>query len=235
MQLPPLIEARLVQRYKRFFVDAQLEDGQIVTAHCPNPGRMSSVLAEGQRIWLSKSPSLTRRLAWTWELAEAPEGGFVGVNTTRPNKLVAEALLARALPEVAEYTTVVPEVGIAPGVRVDFCLTHADGSVTYLEVKNVHLREGETALFPDCVTARGTKHLYTLTKFAMLGTKTAVIYVVQRSDCRSFGVASHLDPIYAAAAKAADEAGVKFFAYQCEVSRDEIRLQQPLPIEEYRL
>ena len=40
IQFDPLIEGVLIKRYKRFLADIQLNNGEIVTAHCANTGPM---------------------------------------------------------------------------------------------------------------------------------------------------------------------------------------------------
>ena len=41
IEFDPLIEGVLIKRYKRFLADIQIDNGEIVTAHCANTGPVS--------------------------------------------------------------------------------------------------------------------------------------------------------------------------------------------------
>jgi sugar fermentation stimulation protein A len=230
MRFPrPLERGRLVQRYKRFLADVELDDGQAVTAHCPNPGAMLGLNTPGLPVWLSKSDAPNRKLAHTLELVEAG-GGLVGVNTMHPNRLAAEALAAGAIPELAGYENVKPEVRYGHNSRVDFLLTSPGRPTCFLEIKNVHLsRGGGLAEFPDCVAARSLKHLRELAREVEGGARAVMLFVVQRTDCARFDTAPDLDPAYAAGLTEAEGRGVEILCYGCDISSEEIRLMRPLP------
>ncbi len=230
MQFSSTLErGRLVQRYKRFFADVVLDDGREVTAHCPNPGAMLGLNLPGLPVWLSVSDSPTRKLPHTLELVEA-DGGLVGVNTMHPNRLVAEALAADAIPELAGYAEVRREVKYGANSRVDFLLTAPDRPQCWLEIKNCHLsRGGGLAEFPDCVAARSLKHLKELSREAEAGARAVMLFVIQRTDCTHFDTAPDLDPAYAEGLIEAAGRGVEIICYACEISSEAVRLHRPMP------
>jgi sugar fermentation stimulation protein A len=225
----PLARARLLRRYKRFLADVVLEEtGEEVTIHVPNPGAMLGLNTPGLDVWVSRSPSPTRKLPHTLELVEA-DGGLVGVNTMHPNRLAAEALREDRISELSGYDSVRPEVKYGTASRVDFLLQGAERPACWLEIKNCHLsRGGGLAEFPDCVAARSAKHLKELEAMVAAGDRAAVLFVVQREDCDAFAACHDLDPVFAKALDQAADAGVEVLVYACEMRTTGIRLERRL-------
>lgn len=224
----PLLRGRLVRRYKRFLADVILDDGTEITAHCPNPGAMLGLNAPGLPAWVSRSDNPRRKLAHTLELVEVA-GSLVGVNTMHPNRLVAEALAAGAIPELAGYAAR-PEVKYGAASRVDFLLTAPGRPDCFLEVKNCHLsRGGGLAEFPDCVAARSLKHLVELSREVAAGRRAVMLFVIQRTDCHRFDTAADLDPAYAKGLTAAAAAGVEVLCYDCDIELNAVRLARSVP------
>ena len=208
---PDLITGHLVSRYKRFFADIELENGEVITAHCANTGPMTGVCKLGSPVLVSHHPSPKRKLAYSWEAIYLDEQ-WIGINTSLPNRVIGHMLDRHLLPELEPYNTVKGEVSYGnEKSRIDFLLTNGEDSSqkTYVEVKNTTWCMGSLALFPDTVTTRGQKHIRELMSVLTEDTSAALIFFINRGDCDRFAAGAEADPEYARLLKEAIAKGVK--------------------------
>lgn len=222
MQFPsPLIEARLIKRYKRFLADMELADGSTVTAHCPNTGSMLGCQPDHARVWLTESDNPKRKLRYTWELVETTPGEFACINTARPNAQVREAVESQRVAELHGYSRCRTEVKYgAENSRIDLHLSgHPNLPDAWVEVKNVTLCEDGQGFFPDAVTARGQKHLRELMAQAQAGERAVLFFCVNHTGIESVRPASHIDPHYSALLLEAAAAGVEVIAYRADLAQ----------------
>jgi sugar fermentation stimulation protein A len=145
--------------------------------------------------------------------------------------LVADVLGTGLIPELRDYASVRREVKYGTNSRVDFLLESKGRRPCYLEVKNVHLmRKPGLAEFPDCVTARGAKHLGELATVVAGGARAVQLYIIQIPSADRFAVAREIDPAYAAAFDRARARGVEMLAWRCAVTVEGIEIAAPVPI-----
>ena len=232
----PLLRGTLIQRYKRFLADVRLDDGTIVTATCPNTGSMMGLKNPGQTVWLSTSDSPTRKYKHTWELVEHDLGkgpALVGVNTSHPNRIVAEAIADGKLKTLTGFKTLERERKYGKNSRIDILLSDPDKGVAYVEVKNVHMsRRAGRAEFPDSVTERGAKHLAELSDMVRAGHRATMIFLIQRGDVTALSLARDVDATYGTAFDLAAKAGVEMLAMRCKMTTTGIHADKLIPLRE---
>ncbi len=235
MKFPtPLIKGTLIKRYKRFLADVSLENGDEITAHCANPGAMLGLKEPGSLVWLSPATNPKRKLKYSWELIQTNDFNkktLVGINTSLPNKLAEEAILDGTIKELQGYKTLTREVKYGKNSRIDILLGDPEtgDQNCYVEVKNVHLlRHNNLSEFPDSVTTRGAKHLKELSDMVNQGHRAVMLYLIQREDCESFGLADDIDKAYNEAFLKAIDVGVEAIAYKCKLTTTEIKVTKPV-------
>lgn len=238
----PLLEGKLLKRYKRFFADVEL-NGEVVVAHVPNTGSMKGCAEPGSLCLLSPASNPERKLKYTLEMVKTPSS-WVGVNTGHPNHLVRELWESKTLSHWQEYDGGQLEVKISKETRLDMALwknsqdrvlkngklTSIEAPLHFIEVKNVSLAENGTALFPDAVTERGQKHLRELMELIEQGHSCEIVFVIQRQDCRKFSPADDIDPEYGKLLREAHKKGLRITPLSCQLSNDSLKLE-PTPLE----
>jgi sugar fermentation stimulation protein A len=226
----PPIRGRFLRRRKRFFADVELDSGEVVTAHCANTGSLVGCLAEGSPTWLRDSRNPARVLRTTWQAIRIGRT-WVNVDTSLPNRVVAEALAAGAIQELAGYASVRREVPYGRASRIDLLLEAPERPPCYVEVKSTTLARDDAALFPDAPTERGTKHLAELARMARHGARAVQFFFVSRRDVARFAPADDIDPEYGRALRRAARAGVELLAFTARVEARRLVLDAPLPVE----
>ena len=225
----PLLSAgTLIKRYKRFLADVELENGEIVTAHCPNTGSMKECSENGRPVYLSCHDNPKRKLKYTWELIEMPTS-LVGVNTLLSNRLVARSIEAATIEELRGYDEIRREVNIGNHSRIDLLLSNGENRHCYIEIKNCTLVTDGVARFPDAVTVRGQKHLKELHRLAVAGNRCVMFYFIQRMDAGVFKPADHIDAAYGKALRQAVDNGVEVLVYDVHIDLNGISLRNKVP------
>ena len=219
-----LIAGRLIKRYKRFFVDVEI-NGKIITAHCPNTGSMYGLLKKNNKVWLTKSNNPNRKLKYTLQIIQVKKTK-VGVNTHIANKIVLEALQNNLIKKFDKKIEIKPETKFGLNSRFDFLITK-NNLKAFIEVKNVTLsRKKGVAEFPDAVTSRGLKHIKELINANKKGYKIYILYLIQRNDCKSFNIAKDIDPEYSDLLSKAIKKRLNVLCFDCKFSPKGIKLNQ---------
>lgn len=222
----PLVHGHLIKRYKRFLADIKLDNDSVITAHCTNSGAMTSCIEDNAEVYLSPASNPNRRTPYTWEMIKI-NGTWIGVNTFNPNKIAVEIMSNGSFAPLAGYTTIKPETKYGDS-RFD---VYAENSHErcFVEVKNVTMKIGEFARFPDAITQRGQKHLNSLMKAKSDGYRAVMLYIIQRTDVNTFGPAWDIDSSYAKTLIKAVEHGVEVIPLQVQVSPEQIVPLKTIP------
>lgn len=157
------------------------------------------------------------------------DGKWVGVNTGLPNQFAYWAIENNKIEGLGGFDMLKREV-VFHDSRIDI-YGEQNGKSCYIEVKNVTLKEGDRAEFPDAVSKRAQKHLRTLMLAKEREMRAVMLYVVQRMDVCRFAPAKTIDPEYAELLKEASQAGVEVFVLQAELQPKSIIPHVLLPFD----
>ncbi len=220
-------------RPNRFRMEVELDDGSMVSAHCPNPGRMEELFTGGEQVSLRLAPPTTstiKRVTTHDVLGVLYKDHWVSIDSRLPNSLVAEALARGAITELTDW-----QVGRAEHTwgssRFDFLLKGPEGEKGLMEVKSCTLVEQGIAIFPDAPTLRGARHLRELAESTNQGYRAWALFCIQRPDAEKWRPHREMDPDFALACREAHDAGVELMAYTCDFDGVTLTLRKGVPVE----
>lgn len=227
------IPSRLIRRYKRFLADVQLDNGEVITVHTPNTGSMLGCAEPGFTAWIYDSDNPKRKYRWSWLLVENHEGVRIGINTALANDLVEEGIRGGVIAELQGYRQIRQEVKSTSGAsRFDLFLVAGENQKDcYVEVKSVTAKaEDGLGIFPDAISARGTKHLLDLREMVAQGFRAVLLFCVQRDDISALRGAYEIDTRYAETLKEVSQNGVEIYAYVADLTPQEVKLVHSIPV-----
>ena len=130
------------------------------------------------------------------------------MDTALQNTVFAKAVQAGVIPWL-KGCSVINRNPLVNGVRLDFLLKCRELEVL-VETKSAVLRgpNGE-AMYPDCPSARGRKHVRTLIELASAGRRTAFVFIAALPGVRCFKPYREGDPVMEALIADAIKRGVE--------------------------
>lgn len=227
MNFETLHHGKLIKRYKRFLADITLDSGEVITAHVPNSGRMTSTIEENCDVWVTHHDNPKRKLKYTLELTKIGNE-LICTNTGVANKLGVEAIQNGIIKELQGYESIKTEQKYGQNSRIDILLEKEDQKC-YVEIKSVTLKIDDHLAFPDAVTSRGAKHLNELCDMVKEGHRAVMLYIVQRTDDLPFRIANEIDKKYFEAFEEVTKKGVEVIVYQSNISTDTIQIEKKIP------
>ena len=223
MQYTNMIPGVFLARPNRFIAHVEIE-GQTEIVHVKNTGRCRELLSVGAQVWCQKSDNPTRKTKY--DLITVRKGSrLINMDSQAPNQAAKEWLQEGGLGEIQNLR---PETKHGDS-RFDFSFVK-DGKTCFLEVKGVTLETDGVCAFPDAPTERGAKHLRGLTEAAREGCGAYVLFVIQMADVEYLHPNDATDPEFGKALREAAAAGVEVLAVDCEVTVDEMKIRQFVPV-----
>ncbi len=174
-------DCRIVERFNRFVVIIEV-NGYYHPAHITNTGRLSEFMVKGRKAFCFR----THHQGTTdFRLFAIAESGFGALIDTQLQMQAFEQALEQNLIPWLDGSRMLKRNAPLGTSRIDYLLEHY-GKVGYLEVKSAVLRDGTYAMYPDCPSERGRKHIHELSAYVKGGGKGILLFMAALANVTAF-------------------------------------------------
>ena len=197
------VECRIVERLNRFVVKVEL-DGSYHRACTNNTGRLHQFLINGKTGFCTRNekPGKTE-----YRLFGIRDNGLGAIIDTRLQMQAFERAVEMELIPWLKDSEIQKRNARLGDSLIDYLL-ESNGKETYLEVKSAVLREDHFAMYPDCPTERGRRHIRELTDYVRKGGEAIILFIAALPDVTAFKPDQSADPELSRLLKEAQKAGV---------------------------
>jgi sugar fermentation stimulation protein A len=221
--IPDYVECAIRRRLNRFVVEVSLK-GRTEHAHINNTGRLLEFLVEGRKA--ACLPTSGGKTSYRL-FAISEEAGWALIDTQFQMRAFEQAVKQRRIPWLSGWRLQRRNPRLGESV-LDYLFANEKGSgELYMEVKSAVLRDGSYAMYPDCPTLRGQRHIRTLIDHARRGEKAAICFMAAFKGATAFRPYANGDPVVAALLKQAKGEGVETRAVSMHFNGKGIRLGNP--------
>jgi len=207
LDLRPILTVAIRRRLNRFVVSVE-HKGKMRRAHINNTGRLEQFLVPGRTGFGLFPP---RPGATDMRLFAVADGNAAAVIDTQLQMRAFErSVEAGLIPWLKGYTSFKRHAPQEHS-RIDYRWEGA-GAPLWLEAKSAVLRQGERAMYPDCPSLRGQRHIRTLTALAQAGGRAAILFIAALPRVNAFSPHRAADPVHSDLLKQAAASGVGLHA-----------------------
>lgn len=226
----PLTQAVLLKRYKRYLAEIVLNNQEHRIIQCPNFGAMVGCDMLGSRIWFSRPENAHGKYPDVWELVEVDNGRLVCVNPNRALPLLMEAIAAKKIPALADYTPIqfqpaIEEYALDVLLEKATSVKNAVDERCLIGIHTVTLGdEIHRGFFPDAPTDNGVQQLRALVQAKSLGYRAMLVLCSLHSGITRLFPADHIDSQYGCLIRQAIIAGVEVIGCGVDVTTEGLEL-----------
>ncbi len=214
-EAPSVITVEILERVNRFVVKTRFlgKKKTIILAHLNNTGRLEQYLTCGKKAWLYPLPVPKKTTHRLFAVEDKSTKGAI-VDTSYQMTIFENLVKTQSIPYLKEHQVIKRNARVGSSL-IDYLLRPrgraADGEL-YLEVKSAVYRDDGLAMYPDCPSIRGHKHVKELQHLSQSGIRTMILFIAALPDVIAFRPHSEADPVMARLLKSANDSGVELRA-----------------------
>ncbi len=224
-----IVEAIFIKRINRFIAEV-IVNGNIEQVHVKNTGRCKELFIKGRTCYLEKSNNPKRKTKYSL-ISIYKDDMLINIDSQVPNKIVLKNIKEGTILKEL-YPSDIKGERQYKNSRFDVgFFSNKENKYHYLEVKGVTLENNGIVMFPDAPTSRGNKHILELIDAKKNNFGASVLFLVQLENPKVFKPNSLTDPELAKSLKLAKKNGVNILCYDSVVTKNDIILNNKIPVE----